>query len=52
VSLAIHLVDALKASLKRRGRTYAEVAAALNVSEATVKRDLSKGTLGLDRANL
>jgi transcriptional regulator with XRE-family HTH domain len=49
VSLAIHLVDALKASLKRRGRTYAEVAAALNVSEATVKRDLSKGTLGLDR---
>lgn len=49
MSLAIHLVDALKASLKRRGRTYAEVAAALGVSEATVKRDLSKGTLGLDR---
>jgi transcriptional regulator with XRE-family HTH domain len=49
MSLAIHLVDALKASLKRRGRTYAQLAAALNVSEATIKRDLSKGTLGLDR---
>jgi transcriptional regulator with XRE-family HTH domain len=49
MSLAIHLVDALKASLKRRGRTYAEVAVALGVSEATVKRDLSKGTLGIDR---
>ncbi|MGL4233018.1 MAG: helix-turn-helix domain-containing protein [Casimicrobium sp.] len=49
MSLAIYLVDALKASLKRRGRTYAEVAAALGVSEATVKRDLSKRTLGIDR---
>jgi transcriptional regulator with XRE-family HTH domain len=49
MSLAVHLVDALKASLKRRGRTYAEVAVALGVSEATVKRDLSKRTLGLDR---
>jgi transcriptional regulator with XRE-family HTH domain len=49
MSLAVHLVDALKASLKRRGRTYAEVAAALGVSEATVKRDLSKRTLGIDR---
>ncbi len=49
MSLAIHLIDALKASLKRRGRTYAEVAAALGVSEATVKRDLSKRTLGIDR---
>ncbi len=49
MSLAIHLVDALKASLKRRGRTYAEVAVALGVSEATVKRDLSKRTLGIDR---
>jgi transcriptional regulator with XRE-family HTH domain len=49
MNLAIHLVDALKASLKRRGRTYAEVAVALGVSEATVKRDLSRRTLGIDR---
>jgi transcriptional regulator with XRE-family HTH domain len=49
MSIALHLVDALKTALRKRGRTYAEIATALSVSEATVKRDLSKGTLGLDR---
>lgn len=43
------LLAALKRILKERGWRYADLAAALGVSEPTVKRVLSNGRIGLDR---
>lgn len=43
------LLAALKRILKERGWRYADLAAALGVSEPTVKRVLSNGRMGLDR---
>src|SRR5688500_4191565 len=46
-TLAIHA--ALKRLLKARGRTYAQAAAVLGLSEASVKRLFARGELSLDR---
>lgn len=46
-TLAIHV--ALKRLLKARGRTYAQAAAVLELSEASVKRLFSRAELSLDR---
>jgi DNA-binding Xre family transcriptional regulator len=43
------LVQALKRALKSRAKTYAQVAAAIGVSEATVKRMFSQETFTLKR---
>lgn len=43
------LVDALKKTLKARGMTYANVAEGLNLSEASVKRVFSEGSMTLHR---
>jgi transcriptional regulator with XRE-family HTH domain len=47
---AIHA--ALKRLLKARGRTYAEAAVVLGLSEASVKRLFAKGELSLERLEL
>src|SRR5688572_12098539 len=44
---AIH--TALKRLMRSRGRTYAEAAAVLELSEASVKRLLSRSELSLER---
>lgn len=46
-TLAIHA--ALKRLLKARGRTYAEAAGVLDLSEASVKRLFARGELSLER---
>ncbi|XIG22289.1 helix-turn-helix transcriptional regulator [Lysobacter enzymogenes] len=43
------LLAALKRILKERGWRYADLAAALGLSEPTIKRLLSNGRIGLDR---
>ena len=43
------LLRAIKATLRARGLTYRRLAELLSVSEATVKRDLSKGQFSLRR---
>jgi transcriptional regulator with XRE-family HTH domain len=43
------LLDALKRELKRQGKTYRDVAEALQLSEASVKRLFSRGSFSLDR---
>ncbi len=43
------LIDTLKRSLKANGKTYADVAQALDLSEASVKRLLSTNQLSLER---
>ena len=43
------LIAALKRELKTRDLTYASVAARINMSEASVKRMLATGRLGLDQ---
>jgi len=43
------LVDQLKKSLRQAGKTYADVATHLDVSEATVKRMFARKNLSLDR---
>ncbi|SEG69387.1 helix-turn-helix domain-containing protein [Marinobacterium lutimaris] len=43
------LIDTLKRCLKANGKTYADVARALDLSEASVKRLLSTHQLSLDR---
>ncbi len=43
------VVEALKSSLRSRGMTYRDLARKLGVSEATVKRTFSRGTLTLAR---
>ena len=49
MSEATQLVDCVKRLLKQRGLTYKDVAAALEVSEASVKRMFSVKRLTLDR---
>ncbi len=49
-TIAIHA--ALKRLLKARGRTYAEAAVVLGLSEASIKRLFSKGELSLERLEL
>jgi DNA-binding Lrp family transcriptional regulator len=43
------LIDVLKKALRERGLTYARVAKGLGLSESSVKRTFSQGTMGLDR---
>lgn len=43
------LIKNLKAVLKLRGVTYRELARRLEISEPTIKRDLSRGTFSLQR---
>jgi DNA-binding Xre family transcriptional regulator len=47
--LLTELVDSLKRLLKARGITYAGLARELGISEATVKRMFSRGTINLRR---
>lgn len=46
---ASKLIDWIKAELKKQGKTYADVAQALQLSEANVKRMFSVKRLSLDR---
>ena len=46
---AIQLIDALKKQLKAHGKTYADVARHLDLSEASVKRVFAENALTLDR---
>lgn len=48
-SVARALVDGLKATLRAREMTYRDLARELRVSEATIKRDFSRGTFSLLR---
>jgi transcriptional regulator with XRE-family HTH domain len=43
------LLDTIKRQLKLQGKTYRDVATALDLSEASVKRLLTSSTLGADR---
>ncbi|MDH3467474.1 MAG: helix-turn-helix transcriptional regulator [Gammaproteobacteria bacterium] len=43
------LIDTLKSELKRQGKTYADVATALSLSEASVKRLFSERTFNLNK---
>lgn len=43
------LVDVLKKALRERGLTYARVAKGLGLSESSVKRTFSQGSMSLDR---
>jgi len=43
------LIQALKRALKAHGKTYADVAVALDISEASVKRLFAEHSLSLDR---
>jgi transcriptional regulator with XRE-family HTH domain len=43
------LVDVLKKALRERGLTYARVAKGLGLSESSVKRTFSQGTMSLER---
>lgn len=43
------LLDALKRALRRQGLTYAVIAARMRLSEATIKRMLSRGRLTLEQ---
>jgi AraC-like DNA-binding protein len=43
------LVAALKRALRARAINYAQVASALNLSEATIKRQFSRGGFTLER---
>ena len=49
MALMIEMVDALKRLLKAQGLTYAALAQRLSLSEATVKRMLSRGAISLKR---
>lgn len=46
---SLQLIDALKRLLKARGLRYADLARGLEVSEATIKRQLSRGSMDLER---
>ncbi|HET7306385.1 MAG TPA: helix-turn-helix transcriptional regulator [Gammaproteobacteria bacterium] len=46
---AARLIATLKSALRMRGMTYADVARALNLSEASIKRCFARGTFTLDR---
>lgn len=43
------LIDVLKKALRERGLTYAKLAKGLRLSESSVKRTFSQGTMSLDR---
>lgn len=43
------LIDGLKRMLRRRGITYAQVAEALGLSLPTIKRQLSRGSMSIER---
>ncbi|MGY6630537.1 MAG: helix-turn-helix domain-containing protein [Wenzhouxiangella sp.] len=43
------LLDSLKGELRRRGKTYADVAQVLKLSEASIKRLFSRGGFSLER---
>ena len=49
MTASLHLVDALKRELRARGLTYAEVAAGIAMSEASIKRMLSRRDLSLKK---
>ena len=49
MSAATSIVQAIRAALRGRRMTYRELAAAIGVSEPTVKRDLSRGDFSLSR---
>lgn len=49
MSQTIELLNSLKKCLKARGKTYRDVAQALGISEASVRRIFSKHTFTLDR---
>ncbi len=49
MSLSLDLHAALKSHLRQQRITYAEIAQKLKLSEATIKRDFSRGTLSLER---
>lgn len=49
MSQAALLLDVLKRALRERGLTYARVAKDLGISESSVKRTFSKGSMSLDR---
>ena len=49
MSAAISIIQAIRAALRQRRMTYRELAAAIGVSEPTVKRDLSRGDFSLSR---
>jgi transcriptional regulator with XRE-family HTH domain len=49
MSEVTQLITTIKRQLKLQGKTYRDVAAALQLSEASVKRLLTSDTLGLDR---
>jgi transcriptional regulator with XRE-family HTH domain len=48
-SQSVYLVDALKRALKDQGMTYADVAAALGVSHASIKRIFAQRSFTLER---
>jgi transcriptional regulator with XRE-family HTH domain len=49
MSSTASLLTSIRATLRQRGMTYRQLAAALGVSEPTVKRDLSRGDFSLSR---
>jgi DNA-binding Xre family transcriptional regulator len=49
MSAATSIVQTIRATLRQRRMTYRELAAAIGVSEPTVKRDLSRGDFSLSR---
>src|SRR4051812_13686099 len=49
MSAATAIVQAIRSALRARRMTYRELAAAIGVSEPTVKRDLSRGDFSLSR---
>jgi uncharacterized coiled-coil protein SlyX len=49
MSEATHLLNTLKRQIKQQGKTYRDVALALDLSEASVKRLFSSGSFDLDR---
>lgn len=49
MSATASLLQSIRATLRQRGMTYRQLAAILEVSEPTVKRDLSRGNFSLSR---
>src|SRR5262249_16823411 len=46
---AVLLLEVLKRALRERGLTYAHIAKGLGISESSVKRTFSKGSMSLGR---
>lgn len=49
MSAATSIIQSIRGALRQRRMTYRELAAAIGVSEPTVKRDLSRGDFSLSR---